>query len=360
MSVLQIERVGGVAVLTMNRPQAAQRAGPGTARGLRRSRGRSARRPGRARRGARRRGRALLRRWRRQGHRRRRAGRARHLRRPRAHPQDPALVRRAGRPGEAGRSPPSTAWRSAPGLSLALAADFVLASPRAKFCAVFARLGYVPDMGAMYLLPRAIGLARAKDLVFSARVVDAEEALDLGLVQQVVHRRPAGRRRADFARALPAGAHRRHRPGQERDEPRLRVRAPRRLRAGSHGPGHVPRERLPPGGGAPLPGQGAAACTMARAPKPEPDLRHHELIIRPEQEYFAHLAQGRFMLQRSRSSGRFFFYPRVAEPVTGATRPRVGRGQRPRHRLRHHRGAAEAAAGRPTTSCWSIWRKGRA
>jgi 2-(1,2-epoxy-1,2-dihydrophenyl)acetyl-CoA isomerase len=71
------------------------------------------------------------------------------------------------------------------GLSIALAADFVIASPRAKFCAVFARLGYVPDMGAMYMLPRAIGLARAKDLVFSARVVEAQEALELGLVQQV-------------------------------------------------------------------------------------------------------------------------------------------------------------------------------
>lgn len=40
--------------------------------------------------------------------------------------------------------------------------------------------------------------------------------------------------------------------------------------------------------------------------------------IKPEQEYFAHLAQGRFMLQRSRASGEFFFYPRVAAPVTGA------------------------------------------
>ena len=39
--------------------------------------------------------------------------------------------------------------------------------------------------------------------------------------------------------------------------------------------------------------------------------------IRPELEYFTHLAQGRFMLQRSRSSGRHVFYPRVAEPVTG-------------------------------------------
>lgn len=39
--------------------------------------------------------------------------------------------------------------------------------------------------------------------------------------------------------------------------------------------------------------------------------------LRPEQEYFAHLAEGRFMLQRSRASGQHFFYPRVAEPVTG-------------------------------------------
>jgi uncharacterized OB-fold protein len=38
----------------------------------------------------------------------------------------------------------------------------------------------------------------------------------------------------------------------------------------------------------------------------------------PGPDYFAHLAQGRFMLQRSRSSGRYVFYPRVAEPVTGA------------------------------------------
>ena len=69
------------------------------------------------------------------------------------------------------------------GLSLALAADFVLAAPSARFCAVFARVGYVPDMGAMYLLPRAVGLSRAKEMVFSARTVDADEALRIGLAQ---------------------------------------------------------------------------------------------------------------------------------------------------------------------------------
>src|SRR5271168_312699 len=39
----------------------------------------------------------------------------------------------------------------------------------------------------------------------------------------------------------------------------------------------------------------------------------------PEEEFFAFLAEGRFMLQRSRESGRVFFYPRVAEPLTGCT-----------------------------------------
>ncbi|MGS1011269.1 enoyl-CoA hydratase/isomerase family protein [Achromobacter anxifer] len=69
------------------------------------------------------------------------------------------------------------------GLSLALCADYAIARRGATFCAVFARIGYVPDMLGMYLLPRAVGLARAKELVFTARVCDAEEALELGLVQ---------------------------------------------------------------------------------------------------------------------------------------------------------------------------------
>ena len=41
--------------------------------------------------------------------------------------------------------------------------------------------------------------------------------------------------------------------------------------------------------------------------------------MNPEQDYFEHLAAGRFMIQRSRSTGGYVFYPRVAEPGTGAT-----------------------------------------
>jgi 2-(1,2-epoxy-1,2-dihydrophenyl)acetyl-CoA isomerase len=63
---------------------------------------------------------------------------------------------------------------------------FVLAAPSARFCAVFTRVGLVPDLGAFYLLPRIVGLQRAKELVFSAREVEAEEARALGIVYEVV------------------------------------------------------------------------------------------------------------------------------------------------------------------------------
>lgn len=72
------------------------------------------------------------------------------------------------------------------GLSLALAADFVLATRRARFCAVFGRIGLVPDLGAMRLLPRIVGQQKAKELAFTARSVGAEEARELGMVYEVV------------------------------------------------------------------------------------------------------------------------------------------------------------------------------
>ena len=75
------------------------------------------------------------------------------------------------------------------GFSLALAADFVLASPQARFCMSFMRVGLVPDCGAFYTLPRVVGAQRAKELMLSAREVGADEALRLGIVMEV---HPAG------------------------------------------------------------------------------------------------------------------------------------------------------------------------
>ncbi len=71
------------------------------------------------------------------------------------------------------------------GFNLALASDFVVAANDARFCAVFERIGLVPDLGGLYLLPRIVGLQRAKELVFSARELDAQEALSLGIVYSI-------------------------------------------------------------------------------------------------------------------------------------------------------------------------------
>lgn len=71
------------------------------------------------------------------------------------------------------------------GASMALLSDFVLASRRASFCFSFARIGAVPDFGTFHALPRIVGLARAKELLMTARRVGAEEAQELGLVYAV-------------------------------------------------------------------------------------------------------------------------------------------------------------------------------
>lgn len=89
------------------------------------------------------------------------------------------------------------------GFNLALAADFILGTPRARFCAVFGRIGLVPDLGGFFLLPRIVGLQRAKELVFSAREVDADEALRLGILHSI---HPADRL-LDEALALAARFH---------------------------------------------------------------------------------------------------------------------------------------------------------
>ncbi|MGI4815712.1 MAG: enoyl-CoA hydratase/isomerase family protein [Janthinobacterium lividum] len=72
------------------------------------------------------------------------------------------------------------------GFSLALLSDIVLVSTRARFCMVFHRIGLIPDIGALYTLPRVVGLQRAKELIFSARDIEAEEAVKLGIALEVL------------------------------------------------------------------------------------------------------------------------------------------------------------------------------
>jgi 2-(1,2-epoxy-1,2-dihydrophenyl)acetyl-CoA isomerase len=72
------------------------------------------------------------------------------------------------------------------GFGLAMAGDLALAAPSAKFAQVFGRIGLAPDAGTIWFLARQMGFTRAKELVFSGRSVDAEEALALGLVHRIV------------------------------------------------------------------------------------------------------------------------------------------------------------------------------
>jgi 2-(1,2-epoxy-1,2-dihydrophenyl)acetyl-CoA isomerase len=72
------------------------------------------------------------------------------------------------------------------GVNLALACDLVVASRRSRFSEIFARRGLSIDFGGSWLLPRMIGLHRAKELALFADIIDAAEAERLGLVNRVV------------------------------------------------------------------------------------------------------------------------------------------------------------------------------
>jgi 2-(1,2-epoxy-1,2-dihydrophenyl)acetyl-CoA isomerase len=93
------------------------------------------------------------------------------------------------------------------GMNLALGCDVILASSRARFSEIFVRRGLSVDFGGLWLLPRRIGLARAKELALTGRVIAAEQALHYGLAAEVVApedlRRRAGEVAAEMAAAAP-------------------------------------------------------------------------------------------------------------------------------------------------------------
>ena len=91
------------------------------------------------------------------------------------------------------------------GFSIALAADFILASTRAVFCMSFAKVGLVPDLGAFYFLPRAVGLPMAKELALTARRVNAAEGRQLGFVHSIHEPENLAAESMRFARRFIAG-----------------------------------------------------------------------------------------------------------------------------------------------------------
>ena len=71
------------------------------------------------------------------------------------------------------------------GMNLALACDLVVASDRSRFAEIFVRRGLSVDFGGSWILPRLIGLHRAKELCLAGDIIDAQEAARIGLVNRL-------------------------------------------------------------------------------------------------------------------------------------------------------------------------------
>ncbi len=92
------------------------------------------------------------------------------------------------------------------GMNLALGCDLVVATDRARFSEIFVRRGLTLDSGGSWLLPRIVGLQRAKEMALSGRIVGADEALAMGLCLELVKPEHLHSRAQELAESLLAGS----------------------------------------------------------------------------------------------------------------------------------------------------------
>ena len=92
------------------------------------------------------------------------------------------------------------------GLNLALGCDIAISSTRGRFSEIFVRRGLTVDFGGTWLLPRTVGPQRAKEMALSGRIVEAAEALAIGLVLETVEIDLLEARVTELAESFLAGA----------------------------------------------------------------------------------------------------------------------------------------------------------
>ena len=91
------------------------------------------------------------------------------------------------------------------GVNIALACDILIASEEARFGLSFVKIGAIPDLGGFFFLPLRVGIARAKELMFTGNFVDAREAERIGLVNRVVPAKELDKEVNDLANQLSNG-----------------------------------------------------------------------------------------------------------------------------------------------------------